>query len=309
VTAVALEGAEPHLALLLAEESAAEPVSEPEGQELRLRLLGPTLVETPDGPVAGDWLDQRPGQVLKYLAAERSRVVSVDELAESVWPRAENRTLSTVRYFVHELRDLLEPGRSPRGGSSFILTRGGGYTLDADRVWTDADAFERGVRTGLAAANAGDPRALDILEDAVDLYRGDFLADVPYAVWAFNERERLMELAVTALRTLAGLRLARGDLQGAVPYVTRVASMQPLDLDAQREAIALSLRRGRRSEALRRYTALRARMMREFGEGPGFDLTELMEELHRMALDGADRERLESLPHDPRVAVFPVPPR
>jgi DNA-binding SARP family transcriptional activator len=284
VTATPLEDHGPRVMLLLRPEEPAAGQLAPAAQPvLWLYLLGRTRVELDHVTVGWDWHERRPGQILKYLACERTRIVPADEIAESIWPNADARTLSTVRYFVHALRNYLEPER-PRGARpSFIVTHGSGYSLNRGRVWIDADAFEEGVRAGLAAANARDRAAEELLERALALYRGNFLADLPYAVWAFNERERLMTLAASGLRALADIRLARGDLSGAMPHVARIAEMQPLDLDAQRETIALSLRRGRRSEAVRRYAALRMRTLREFGEGPGFDLAELMDQLNARA--------------------------
>jgi DNA-binding SARP family transcriptional activator len=53
--------------------------------------------------------------------------------------------------------------------------------------------------------------------------------------------------------------------------------MYPFDTAVQRQAIALLLREGRRSDAVRRYNELRMRMTREFGAGPEFQLSDLAE--------------------------------
>jgi DNA-binding SARP family transcriptional activator len=51
--------------------------------------------------------------------------------------------------------------------------------------------------------------------------------------------------------------------------------LEPLDLEAQRELLTIMLRRGRHSEALRRYDLIRRRYKRTFGAEPPFDLIEL----------------------------------
>ncbi len=63
------------------------------------------------GPINGDWLGQRPGQLLKFLAHERRRVVTSDQIGEVLWPEAgPQESSSRLRYNVHALRDKLEPG-------------------------------------------------------------------------------------------------------------------------------------------------------------------------------------------------------
>jgi DNA-binding SARP family transcriptional activator len=47
----------------------------------------------------------------------------------------------------------------------------------------------------------------------------------------------------------------------------------------QRELLEVCLRRGRRTEATRRYQALRMRTMRELGQEPGFSLADLADEV------------------------------
>ena len=51
--------------------------------------------------------------------------------------------------------------------------------------------------------------------------------------------------------------------------------MEPFDLDVQRDFIEICLRRGRRSEAMRRYAIVRKRVKREFGQDLDFTISDL----------------------------------
>jgi hypothetical protein len=178
---------------------------------LRIFALGQTRVETREGPVGGEWLEQRPGQLLKYLVSRRGDFVAAEEIAEAFWPESGGMaSLASVRYLIHTLRSKLEPNRETRAPSEFVRSRRGGYMLDGRCVWIDADEFEELVAAGLAALVAGDrDAARNRLRHALDLYHGDFLADEPYAEWALAERDRLSDLAGASGADRAG----RGDLR------------------------------------------------------------------------------------------------
>jgi DNA-binding SARP family transcriptional activator len=245
------------------------------GPRLQILALGRTSVEAFEGPIGGEWLNQRTGQLLKYLIAERHRSVHVDEIGENVWPKADFAVATNVRYYVHALRSKLEPGRRKRAPSNFIVSCGGGYRLNLDRVTVDADQFERHTSAGLAALES-DPQTADVeLEAGLALYRGDFLADLPYADWAMPERHRLHDLACIALRNLGDLRLKRRKLDRAARSFERLAAMQPYDELVHRQLIELDIARGHKSDAIRRYTELRSRMRRTFGHDPEFTLADL----------------------------------
>jgi DNA-binding SARP family transcriptional activator len=246
------------------------------GAQLRIYTLGATRVECGEGSIGGRWLEQRPGQLLKYLLAERHRVVRAEEIAETIWPGAGLKILGNVRHFVHALRTRLEPDRPRRVPSSFILNVQGGYALDRRHVYIDADDFEDHVRTGLDLLAGGrEALARERLETAMALYGGDFLSDEPYADWAMAQRDALRRLAADALRALVALGRRAGDLDGASAHLERLGDMEPFDIDVHREIITLCLVRGRRSEALRRYAALRVRILRTFGEDIDFALSDL----------------------------------
>ena len=99
--------------------------------------------------------------------------------------------------------------------------------------------------------------------------------DEPYAEWALTERERLRQIASNGLRALADLDDRNGDLEGATASLQRLTDLEPYDVDVHRDLLAMLLRRGRRSEALRRYEALRRRMLTTFGEELSFSLADL----------------------------------
>jgi DNA-binding SARP family transcriptional activator len=248
---------------------------------LQIVTLGGFRVEGANGPINGDWLEQRPGQLLKYLVGKRRRVVSSDQIAEAMWPEAgPEDARNRLRYYVHALRERLEPERAWRSPSRFIVARRGGYLLDTSLVWIDADEFEREVLAGLAAIDQGlSVPAAAHLAGALDLYRDGFLVEDPYAEWALAERERLQELAGRALRAKVKIHLGLGNLETVATHARRLADMEPFDTDVQRMFIEICLRRGRRSEAFRRYSALRKRMLASFDEELDFDLADMKVEI------------------------------
>jgi DNA-binding SARP family transcriptional activator len=243
---------------------------------LRIRTLGPAGVERDRRPINGKWLHQRPGELLKYLVCQRGRLVSSELIAESLWPDAGLGALNRLRHYVHALRSILEPDRSRRAPSRFIVARGGGYMLDPESVNADADEFERDVDTGLALFVQGEPAAAaSRLEHGLSLYQGEFLSEDPYAEWALDERDRLHELATRGFRVLASLRLHANEVDAAAAPARRSAEMEPFDEDVQRRFMEICLRQGRRTEAMRRYARFRSRAKRAFGEEPGFSLADL----------------------------------
>jgi DNA-binding SARP family transcriptional activator len=244
---------------------------------LRIRALGRTRVETEEIAIDGDWLMQRPGQLLKYLVCQRGRPAHVDQIVEALWPDAGITGRNTVRHYVHALRERVEPSRSPRTPSLFVISTGSTYSLDP-RVAVDVDEFENLVSDGLgnsAEPANGQMSAVDCLEQAMNLYEGDLISDEPFAEWAFAEREVIRSLAYKALSRLVEHRLQRGDLPAATLQLERAAELRPLDGDIQRRLIGLYLQQGRHSDASRRFATFRQRMLDEFGQVPGFSLAEL----------------------------------
>jgi DNA-binding SARP family transcriptional activator len=261
------------------------------GPQLHIHVLGRTRVHSGETSLGGRWLAQRPGQLLKFMTANRGQPVHAEQIAAALWPDGGYEAPGNVRHHMHGLRRRLEPNRAKRAPSEFVVTRGAGYQLDRARVSVDADEFASLAHHGLEALKAGRrDRARQCLRDAADHYGGDFMADEPYAEWALDERDRLRELVARVLHALADLDRADGDVEAAYHDLRRLAELEPLDTHVQRELLELCLRRGRRTEATRRFQALRVRTMRELGQPPGFSLADLADEV------GSEPGRLSPAP-------------
>ncbi|HXS47262.1 MAG TPA: BTAD domain-containing putative transcriptional regulator [Solirubrobacterales bacterium] len=245
----------------------------PESPKLHIATFGQLRIEREGRPIVQEWLTQRPGQLLKFLICERGRVVSNEQIAEALWPDAGHREADTrIRYYVHALRDKLEPMRTRRSPSQFVVAHRGGYMLDMGNAWIDADTFEAEACAGLAAFTGRKTSTVNHLENALRLYRDDFLAEDPYEEWTLDERDRLRELAGRVLRALIDIEAEAGRLESAAAHARKLSEMEPFDMDVQRIFIGLCLQRGRRSEAVRRYAVLRQRMLRTFDQEPDFTL-------------------------------------
>jgi DNA-binding SARP family transcriptional activator len=248
--------------------------AEAPARDVTVAALGPLSVTVAGRSRNGDWLQQRPGQVFRYLLASRTSAQRSEAIASALWPDRGPSAVANVRYCVFKLREQL--AESNDLADSLVVRDAAGYRIDLARVELDVDLFQSKTHTGLAAHRRGEADVAEpMLTEAIALYRGDFLADDPYADWAFSEREYLRSTAGKVLAALAQISLAAGRLCSAAEHLQRLAQLEPFDSHVHKMLIEVCLRRGRRTEALRHYHALRARLHRAFGEQPDFDLTSL----------------------------------
>lgn len=270
-----------------------------DGPDVRVAALGRLSVTAGEHSRDGDWMQQRPGQVFRYLLASRGGAQRSEAIANALWPERGPSAVANVRYCIFKLREhLADRGEA---GSSLIVRDAAGYRIDIARVELDVDAFQAKSTGGIAAYRRGEAGVAEgMLAEALALYRGEFLADDPYADWAFAEREYLRSLAGKGLAALAQIALSSGRLVAAGEHLQRLAELEPFDSHVHQMLIEVCLRRGRRTEALRHYHALRARLHRAFGEQPDFELTSVAARAYRQQAPRARAQRLDTAILDAR---------
>ncbi|MGE5674969.1 MAG: BTAD domain-containing putative transcriptional regulator [Mycobacterium leprae] len=256
---------------LLAEQGIPNPENHP-GFTLRLRTLGEFQVWRGNQEVARkEWQREKARQLLQVLITYRRRLLQKEQIIDLLWPEADAETAGRdFKVALNALVTALEPNRSARSGSFYILRSGSAYGLDpAAGFWLDADEFERLATRGLALAEAGqEAEAADALQRATDLYRGDFLQDLPYEDWCLEERERLQVLYLRAAQWLGSQAAAKGEYEACIRICEQILARDPCWEEAFRLLMMSHYRLGNRAMALRTYDKCVQNLEAELGIAP-----------------------------------------
>ena len=141
---------------------------------MRLRLLGAVEVRVDDRVITVGSRQQR--LVLALLAWEVNRLVPVSRLVEWVWPESPpGRAAHAIRVYVSQLRSVLAANRVDPAEAA-IVTQGPGYLLRMDPRRIDVHRFQSLV--GQARQALGDAAKIEVLDEALGLWRGPVLADI-----------------------------------------------------------------------------------------------------------------------------------
>ncbi|MEV4949845.1 BTAD domain-containing putative transcriptional regulator [Streptomyces sp. NPDC053755] len=244
---------------------------------VRYSVLGPTQVHTAHGtPVAVG--GPRLRALLTVLALRAGRSVPVALLVEEVWggePPAD--AAAALQALVGRVRRAL--------GREAVISADGGYALAAGPEDVDAHRFERLAAEGARELADGAPaRAAALLDEALGLWRGPALADLPdRAAEAARWEARRMD----ARRARFGAALALGDAASALPELVALCEAHPLDEPLQALRIRALRDTGRTAEALLAYETLRRALANRLGTDPSPALRALHADLLRQETPAA----------------------
>jgi LuxR family maltose regulon positive regulatory protein len=275
-------------------------------QRLRLQTLGP-LTLTRDGEEVVDpgFRRERVRHLLGYLLVMGQ--VPRQRVAADVWPDldevAAGRNLRVTLNYLHR---VLEPERDEGDAPFFVRTVGGMLQLvTAPAMSVDADEFDRLLDEAERAERQAAPSAgIDAYRRAVDLYNGEFLADLPYAEWVGVRRDRLRGRFAAAAVRLGQLLLVQREPGEAERLAWRALEADEYCESAYQLLAAAQLQRGDRSGAARVLrTCLGA--LGELGVQPEPRTVRLLERVRRQP--GGPPERTPPTPRRLAPAGRPVP--
>lgn len=224
------------------------------GARLRVRVLGPPVIESAEG-------DVRPArsstqEMLTYLALH-PRGGKRDELTEAIWPGEDpRRTRQRLWQSTSEARKLM--------GDALISDRGH-YSLDRAKVSVDADDLDALRVAANGAATPADERR--VLERGLGLLRGDPLAGWD-RLWADTHAGRLRAIQVELLERLGRARLLAADAQGALEAAELGLSRDPLNEALWRLAMEAEAGLGLRAAVNQRYERLQTQLDQQLGLEP-----------------------------------------
>jgi DNA-binding SARP family transcriptional activator len=231
-----------------------------------------------DGSAWREIAAPKPRALLAALLIRSGDVVSVDQLLFELWGDRPPRSAPTqVQGYVLRIRRLLgEPG------ARSLLTAAPGYRMVVGADDLDSVVFARTARRGQAALRAGDvEHAAELLGDALAMWCGPVLADLPASPLVSGIRRRLHELWHGAWEARVDADLALGRHTELVDEVARHVDAYPLRETPWRQLMLALDGAGRRDEALAAYDTVRRILVDHSGIEPGVALHTLYDDLRR----------------------------
>lgn len=206
------------------------------------------------------WAGAAARQLLFYLLTHPPS--SRDQIAVDLWPEMPPRK---VKAAFHTAKFRLNRAL----GREALHFDGYRYSLHPDLTfWFDVAAFEQSVKGQTSGSRVKQ------LQEALALYRGDFLED-DYTDWCVPVRERLREQLLDAVEELAGLLLARRQVNEAVQVLRRGLAMDNLREAFHRLLMCAHALGGEPSQAVFQYQTCAETLQRELGIGPSSETTRL----------------------------------
>ncbi|MEU7467672.1 BTAD domain-containing putative transcriptional regulator [Streptomyces sp. NPDC044984] len=252
------------------------------------KVLGPLEVLRDGRPVRIDAAKVR--LLLAALLARANHVVTVETLVNRLWgEHPPGRARNTLQNYVLRLRRALD---CPPGGAP-VLTRPHGYLIEAAPDDLDLHRFTALVRQGRTALEEGAAvRAAPLLREALGLWRGDPLSDLP-AHLLQGVVPALSEQRLDALELRIDADLALGRAADVLPELRGLVEEYPLRERFWAQRMLALFRCGRQGEALESYRTVTALLADELGVAPGAGLRQVHRWLLAAApnLDGVRAEK------------------
>lgn len=232
---------------------------------MQVSILGPVRVGA-----AGEIPGAGVRALLARLALAPGRVVGVETIVDDLWAGPPANPANAVQAAASRLRKALN------GHPVTVDAVAGGYRLAVARGDVDAAAADALLAGAAAALRDGDPAAAAAGSgQALDLWRGEPLADVGDAPFAPVEAVRLATLRLDLRRTRIEADLRRGSHADLPAELAGLVDDHPLDEALLGQLMRALVATGRSAEALAAYEDGRERLAEAFGADPGPQLRDV----------------------------------
>ena len=216
--------------------------------------------------------------MLVYLAVTRQEHRR-ERLAAMFWPESDTGHAKAA------LRRTLSSLRKALNGEWLQVNRD---RLAVEPAWLDTEVFvellEGTLRHGHPAGESC-PRCIEPLTQAMELYRGDFLAgfslpDSPqFDEWQYFTERGLQRKCTEALQLLSTAHQSAGNYEKALEAAERLLAFDPLNETAHRQLMRLYSNLGRRDLALKQYRDCVRLLQTELGTPPLEETVDLYERI------------------------------
>ncbi len=257
---------------------------------LSFTLLGPVVL-TQNGEPLTQFRSQKEAALLIYLA-QTGQPQPREFIAELLWDsRSTKQSLSNLRTALTRLRNQV--------GDALLVTRKSLALAPESQQQVDALLLLQTITSVKEIDSVASAKAL---QNALDAYQGDFLADFTlsdapqFDEWVLQTREQIRRQVVAAYNKLGQYALATSDVEVGIAIAQRWLQVDRLDEAAHTLLIQLLLAAGEVREAVAQYDQCAELLRTELGIAPPDALKALIQDVQPQRTRPADHTTRNPLP-------------
>ncbi len=220
---------------------------------------------------------QRPLSMLKAMIAFGGKEVREDHIMDALWPEADgDRAQQSFATNLHRLRQLL-------GYEKAILRQEGKLTLDDKFCWVDLWAFEAILEQADGQwKKERVEKPIELIEKAIEMYKGPFLAKEIEQPWTISTRERLRNKFLRNVEKVGQHYQVSGQWEKALDCYLKGLEVDDLADEFYSGLMTCYHRLGRKTNAL----AVYRRHKKTLSSLPGIEPSPKTEAIYRTILSG-----------------------
>jgi len=253
---------------------------------IRIWLLGTFQVEI-DGLIipVWNWKSKKALTLFKYLCSRPGTKVPKDKIIELLWSESDpKRSMHNLHNTVYNLRRSLCPRDIDVRNECFIYSANGLYWFDARNGYEiDFVVFQKLIKQAFDMEAIDVDQALELYQQALQLYRGDFLEEDLYEDWTTNLRtnlrEQYFELVIHTSQLLVKCRQGYGR---AIQICRDALRYDPTRETLHRTIIQYLIDQGRNVDAMLQYRECQKTLADKVGLEPSEETNQMIQRiLHR----------------------------
>ncbi|MEG2176305.1 MAG: bacterial transcriptional activator domain-containing protein [Oscillibacter sp.] len=198
------------------------------GSELQIRMLGEFSLRNGACEINdGDNRSRKVWLLLAYMVHCRARDISMEEYVNLLWGDEESSSnpLNALKTMLHRVRTMLDQ-LGPGAGHHLIIRREGSYAWNPQvSLSLDTEEFEALCKCGAQAED--DALRLQLYQQALALYQGDFLPKLSMEVWTVPLTAYYHNLYVQTAQETLHLLEGQGRAEEAVQLCRQAVVLEP----------------------------------------------------------------------------------
>lgn len=213
--------------------------------------------------------------LLGYLITFRHKTVSQETLYDLLWPDGKSdNPANALKNLIYRIRSILSSSNIPNA-KDLILFRGGTYCWNNSiDCFVDIEQFEK-LKEQADNTELSDQERIELYNQAIDLYKGDFMASSAYDDWVVPMISYYRSLYFRCVRDLGSLLLNNQQFVEVTSLSQKAMTIDQFEEMPHKLLIFSFVKQGKHQEALNHYRFVDDLFFRELGVTPSESMRKL----------------------------------